>query len=183
MTGEAVLEFDVIVMEILLIAICVCLGSLALGSWLFAPWLPTRGRDLERIGKVLALTPTDVVYDLGGGDGRGGFYLAKQFKVRAYGVEVGIPLILWCWVRKWLTRASGTTFLWKNFFKVDVSDATVVYLFGLPRTLNEKMEAKLRRELKPGARVVSYTFSFKGLTPERVDKPNEDEVSIYVYRF
>ncbi len=170
-------------MEILLIVICICLASLALGSWLFAPWLPTRGRDLERVGRVLALTPADVVYDLGCGDGRVVFYLAKHFKARACGVELGIPLIFWCWARQWLTRATGTSFLWKNFFKVDVSAATVVYLFGLPRTLAEKMETKLRRELKSGARVVSYAFSFKGLTPERVDKPTPDDVSIFVYRF
>lgn len=166
----------------LMLIVCGSVVSLALGAWWFAPWVPTRQRDLERIGNLLSLAPADVVYDLGCGDGRVLFYLSKRFKVRAVGVEIGIPLIIWCWVKKLWLRADRTTFLWKNFFTVDVSEASVVYLFGLPVNLADKMAAKLKRELKPGARVVSYVFTFKGLTPERVDKPTPNDLSIYIYR-
>ena len=42
-------------------------------------------------------------------------------------------------------------------FDVDVEDATVVFAYLLPKG-NAKLGAKLLRELKPGARVVTYIF-------------------------
>ncbi len=170
-------------MLVLFVVTGVLLGSLAVGAWLFAPWLPTRQRDLDRIGAGLQLTPADVVYDLGCGDGRVVFYLARRFGAETHGVELGIPLFAWCMIKKIVTSAKRASFHYRNFFSVDVSRATVVYLFGQPGTLGQKMVAKLRSELKPGTRVVSYSFPLTGVTPERIDKPSSEELSIYFYRF
>jgi hypothetical protein len=42
-------------------------------------------------------------------------------------------------------------------FEADIRAATVVTLFLLPR-LNQQLIPKLRRELRPGTRVVSHQF-------------------------
>ena len=49
-----------------------------------------------------------------------------------------------------------------DFFKHDLSQADVVNCYLLQST-NEKLEAKLLRELKPGTRVVSYSFTFPNM--------------------
>lgn len=49
-----------------------------------------------------------------------------------------------------------------------------------------KLESKLQRELKPGARVVSYAFKLPNLAPEKIietDDKNRELNKIFVYRF
>ncbi len=48
-------------------------------------------------------------------------------------------------------------FLTQDLFETDISQATVVTLFLLPR-INQDLIPKLRRELKPGTRIVSHQF-------------------------
>ena len=53
-----------------------------------------------------------------------------------------------------------------DLFEADLSDATVVTLFLSP-TVNRRLEAKLRRELKPGARIVSRQFDMGSWLPDK----------------
>ena len=49
---------------------------------------------------------------------------------------------------------------------MDVSKADVVTLY-LSASINASLEAKLRRELKPGARIVSHQFPIGRWMPDR----------------
>jgi hypothetical protein len=40
---------------------------------------------------------------------------------------------------------------------------------------------KLQKEIKPGARVISYAFEIPGWDPIIVDKPAKDKIAIFVY--
>jgi len=91
------------------------------------------------------------------------------------------PVYFYCEIRKILKRAENVSFRFGDFFHQDISEADVVYFFGTPAGITEKLKDKLKKELKPGARVVSYTFPVKGWSPAEVNKPNEEEVAIYVY--
>src|SRR3989338_11069432 len=79
-----------------LLFIIVCGFSIIFSVLSFAPWVPARGRDLKRIFKLAALKPGQIFYDLGCGDGKAVFYAAKNFRVRAIGVEFSFPLYLLC---------------------------------------------------------------------------------------
>jgi hypothetical protein len=48
-------------------------------------------------------------------------------------------------------------FLTQDLFETDISQATVVTLFLLPR-INQDLIPKLKRELRPGTRIVSHQF-------------------------
>jgi len=48
-------------------------------------------------------------------------------------------------------------FLTQDLFEADISQATVVTLFLLPR-VNQELMPKLMRELRPGTRIVSHQF-------------------------
>ncbi len=69
----------------------------------------------------------------------------------------------------------------KDFFSVPLSSFDVVVCFLTPGPMR-RLRTKLEHELKPGTRVVSYVFPITGWEPERVDKPNDKELSIFVYR-
>ena len=64
--------------------------------------------------------------------------------------------------------ADKVRFVRSDFFKTDLSEASVVTLFLSPN-INARLQPKLRRELKPGARIVSHRFP---MPPEW--KPDRD---------
>ena len=70
-----------------------------------------------------------------------------------------------------------------DMFEVDISEATVVYIY-MYASINEKLAEKLERELREGARVVTLDFPIPPWTPIRIRR-FEDEAgrkrSIYLY--
>lgn len=148
-----------------------------------APWVPSKKKDLERIFKVARLKPGEVFYDLGCGDGRLVFLANQKFQAKAIGVETSLFLILFCKIRRIFHPNKDIVFKYKSMFKEDLSRADVVYTYLLPKTLEKKLKDKFKKELKPGARVISYVFAIKGLEPKAVDKPEQKSSAIYLYQF
>jgi cyclopropane fatty-acyl-phospholipid synthase-like methyltransferase len=121
-------------------------------------YVPTLDPVVYLMLQTAAVTSSDVVYDLGSGDGRIVIAAAKKYGARGVGVELDPDLI------KQATKnaqkagvADKVTFIRGDLFKADLSDATVVTLF-LSQSINQRIEPKLKRELKPGTRVVSHRF-------------------------
>jgi predicted RNA methylase len=111
--------------------------------------------------------PGDVVYDLGCGDGRVIITAARRFGAQAVGIEVDPLRYLWCQLLITVLRLrKRVTVIFGDFFKQDLSDADVVTCYLLQDT-NQKLVVKLLRELRPGARVVSNTFTFVGVEAVR----------------
>ena len=105
------------------------------------------------------VTPADVVYDLGSGDGRIPIAAAKLFGARGVGVEIDPALVRWSEdnARKAGVEAS-VRFVTGDLFQADIREATVVTLFLLPG-INIDLIPKLRAQLRPGARIVSHHFA------------------------
>ena len=57
------------------------------------------------------------------------------------------------------------SFIEGDLFTADISPATVVTLY-LSLTVNMRLEAKLKRELRPGARIVSHRFPIGSWKPD-----------------
>ncbi len=157
-------------------------ASMIFANFSLAPWVPTRGRDLQRVFSLIKTSPQDVFYDLGCGNGATVFYANKNFNMRAVGVELSLPLYLFCVLKKIILGAKNVKIIWGNLFKLDLSGATIVYLFGTKNTTNQKLTNKLLKELSPGSRVISYAFPLSGLKPARIDKPTPKDLSIYIYK-
>lgn len=121
-------------------------------------FVPTPQAVVDAMLEVAAVKPTDVVYDLGSGDGRIVITAAKKYGARGVGVEIDPVLVRQATANAAQAGvADRVTFLNQNVFATDVSSATVVTLYLL-QSLNEKLRPKLVRELKPGARIVSHVF-------------------------
>ncbi len=164
------------------IALSLVMLSISMGAISLAPFVPTRKRDLPRIFSLAKLRPGEIFYDLGCGNGRVVFGAGK-IGAKAIGVEVALPAYLYCRLAQLVRRANNISFSFGDLYKKNISEADAVYLFGMPAAIGaERLKNKLTQELKPGVRVISYVFPIKGWQAEETDKPNENEVAIYLYK-
>jgi len=137
-------------------------------------YVPTPAPVVDAMLELAQVTRTDVVYDLGSGDGRIVIAAAQKYGARGVGFEIDPAL-----VKKARENAaaagvaSQVRFVTQDLFTADLSRASVVTLYLL-QSINERLRPKLVRQLKPGTRIVSHVFNMgpewppeKTLTVER----------------
>ena len=131
------------------------------------PYVPTTEPAVQAMLKLAGVKKTDVVYDLGCGDGRIVIAAAKNYGARGVGIDINPVRIA---EAKENARKAGVEklvrFEEKDLFQADIHEATVVTLFLLP-TVNMKLRPKLLQDLKPGTRVVSNTFDMGDWKPDK----------------
>lgn len=147
-------------------------------------FIPTPPHVVEVILQLANLTPQDVVYDLGCGDGRILIRAAQQFGVRGVGIDIDRDRIQ---AATQQADQAGVAHLLQfhqqDLYETDFHEATVVMLYLLPH-LNLKLRPTLLAQLQPGDRVLSHDFDMGDWFPDtRVEIPIEaDEIAI-VYRW
>jgi SAM-dependent methyltransferase len=134
-----------------------------------APYVPTPQEVVDRMLQLGGVSKADVVYDLGCGDGRIPITAAKRFGARGVGVDIDPQRIAEANAN---AKKEGVThlvtFRLQDAMTTDVSDATVVTLYLLSAS-NLKLRPLLTKQLKPGARIVSHSFSMGDWQPDKVD--------------
>ncbi|HEV7473923.1 MAG TPA: class I SAM-dependent methyltransferase [Pyrinomonadaceae bacterium] len=109
----------------------------------------------------------DVLYDLGSGDGRIPIAAARQYGIRAVGIEIDPKLIT---EAEENARKEGVSelvrFRNEDMFRIDVREATIVTLY-LSEKLNVLLRPKLLSELRPGSRILSHDFRMGDWKPEQ----------------
>jgi SAM-dependent methyltransferase len=129
--------------------------------------------------RLARVTPADVVYDLGSGDGRVLVVAAQKFGARGVGVEIDPRLVE---LSRAIVRDSAVadrvTIREGDLFTAEISAATVVTLY-LSRSINRELEPKLKRELRPGTRIVSHQFPIGTWTPDETVR--FDNVDLYLW--
>lgn len=153
------------------------------------PFLSSPGMVLKEIEKALEIKDDSIVYDLGCGDGRVLFYLSRSNKKAKYiGIENNpFPLFLVKIMSIFKNNKDIDVKIVNNdFFKQDISEATHVFLYLLPKKM-DKLLPKFEKELKPGTRIVSLSFPFMDKTPTKTIDLKRGKYklgrNIYVYQF
>ena len=130
-------------------------------------FVPTPDEVVEAMLRLAEVGATDVVYDLGSGDGRIPITAARRFGARGVGIDLDPELVAQA------TRsaqeagvADRVRFVEGDIFESDISPATVVTLYLLT-SINERLRPKLQKELRPGTRIVSHQFRMGDWDPER----------------
>lgn len=174
---------------IIAVIVFVVLGSMAYAGYRGAPWVPTKKKDLDRLINLAGIKDGESVYELGSGDGRILFEIAKRFKVSATGVEISLMPYVFSKIKSWLMntiivhKMKGKVLIkYRDLFQQNLNDADLVICFLMPKSIKE-LEAKFSKELKKGARVISYVFPLKTFTPSAVSKPDKSSIAIYLYQF
>jgi SAM-dependent methyltransferase len=130
-------------------------------------WVPTPQSLVERMLDMAKITPKDIHYDLGSGDGRTVIAAAKR-GVQSYGVEYNPEMVA---LSQRLAAREGVsgkaTFIHGDIFQTDFSKATVLTLYLLP-SLNEKLRPTILK-MKPGTRVVSHAFTMGDWQADQTD--------------
>ncbi|MBI4434116.1 class I SAM-dependent methyltransferase [Candidatus Uhrbacteria bacterium] len=163
--------------DILLLLAVIVVGTLAWGGIRGAPWVPTHRGDVPRILALAAPTPGARVADLGCGTG-GVLQAFARVGCRVTGWELALVPWLIAWIR--LRRFPGSRAVWGDFWHNNFREFDIVYLFLFPKAY-ARLEEQLRRELRPGARVLTAAWPLPGWTPERVDRAS-GRITIYLYR-
>jgi 16S rRNA A1518/A1519 N6-dimethyltransferase RsmA/KsgA/DIM1 with predicted DNA glycosylase/AP lyase activity len=140
---------------------------------------PTRHNIADAMLLLARIQKTDVVYDRGSGDGRIPIIAAQKYGAKGVGIEIEQRLVDLSWqnANEGLV-ADKVKFIVGDFFKADISEATIVTLY-LSASINCDLEAKLRTELKPGTRIVSHDFPIGKWTPDEILKV--DEATLFLW--
>jgi tRNA A58 N-methylase Trm61 len=142
-------------------------------------FVPTPQEVVDAMLKLAKVTSSDVVYDLGSGDGRIPITAAKTYGARGVGIDIDPQRIREATEN---LKAAGVgdkvKFLNQDLFTTNISEATVVTMYLLP-TLNVKVLPKLNAELKPGTRVVSHAFDIEGYPPQQTINVNGRTVYLW----
>ena len=147
------------------------------------PYVPTTEAAVQAMLKLGEVKKTDVLYDLGCGDGRIVIAAAKGLGTRGVGIDINPVRI---GEAKENAKKAGVENLVRfeenDLFEADIHEATVVTLFLLPH-INLKLRPKLLKDLKPGTRIVSNTFDMGDWKAEKeAIVPGSDEESYLSHR-
>ncbi len=144
------------------------------------PYVPTTDAAVRAMLKLGDVKKTDIVYDLGCGDGRIVIAAAKGLGARGVGIDINPVRI---GEAKENARKAGieklVRFEENDLFDADIHEATVVTIFLLPN-INLKLRPKLLHDLKPGTRVVSNTFDMGDWKPDKEVIVPDTEADAYL---
>jgi outer membrane protein assembly factor BamB len=139
-----------------------------------AIYVPTPGDVVARMLEMAGVKKTDLVVDLGSGDGRIVIAAARTYGSRSIGYEIDTRLVE-------LSRRNVASekldalarIAHEDIFSLDFSEADVVAVY-LPAPLLERLLPQFRT-LKPGARIVSHQFAIPGVPPDQTFEMSSSE--------
>jgi hypothetical protein len=172
---------EIAILIIIFFFIALFFSLVIFSSRSFAPWVPTSKKDLEKIFDIVEIRSEDVFYDLGSGDGRVVSFVNKHFRIRSVGIERSIFLYLFCKIRYYFKRKNGLIFKHTDLFKEDLSKSDIIFIYGTPIRIREKLLEKIKINVKKGTRIISYRFSLGGFIPENIIRSSVDGLPIYLY--
>jgi SAM-dependent methyltransferase len=144
------------------------------------PFIPTTETAVKAMLELADVKSSDIVYDLGCGDGRIVIAAAKRYGARGVGIDIDPALVR---LAKKNAREAGVEnrveFREQDLFQSNFRQATVVTLFLLP-AINKRLLPQLEA-LKPGTRIVSNTFEIGDWKPVREIVVKDDPADDYYF--
>jgi predicted RNA methylase len=142
----------------------------------WSPWWRTTPKRARIECRLAQVKKGDVIYDLGSGEGTALIIAAKEFGATGVGIEIDLFRALFSKMKVSLSGVSNKIEIRRdNFWDQDISKATVVFMYLIPKTLI-KLRPKFLKELQPGTRVVTFVY--------RMDLPliaQDEKAELYVY--
>jgi predicted RNA methylase len=142
----------------------------------WSPWwrtTPERARIECNLAKV---KKGDIIYDLGSGEGTALIIAAKEYGARGIGIEIDPFRAFFSKINVRLSGVSDMVEIRRdNFWNQDISEASVIFMYLIPKTL-VKLRPRFLKELKPGTRLVTFVY--------KMDLPlisKDEKTELYCY--
>jgi ribosomal protein L11 methylase PrmA len=146
----------------------------------FIGWVPTSVYDVDGFFDLAPVSASDVVYDLGSGDGRLLFTAIEKGAGKAVGIDLDAALVQ---SANEAAREKGirdkVTFLEGDVLNADLKNATLVLVYLYP-TASAALKPKFEAELKPGTRVVMESFYIHGWKEKKTIERGGKSFFLYV---
>ena len=128
-------------------------------------WVPTPDEVVDRMLRMAQVTPNDLVFDLGAGDGKIAVAAAKKFGARSVGIEYNPEMARFAQGNVEKAGVAGKARIVNgDIFATDFTQATVITMYLLP-ALNLKLRPQIL-SMRPGTRVVSHSFTMDDWEPD-----------------
>lgn len=147
------------------------------------PFVATPKEVLNQIIEYLPITSDTILYDLGCGQGRLLFAVEKLSPKKLVGFELSPLHVLYARTKATL-KNSKVQFIRKNFFKADISEANLIYLFLVPAMVKKSWE-KIRVDCAPGTMVATLADTIPNTEPTAIVplfRRGETFSNLYLYR-
>lgn len=139
-----------------------------------APYYPTSAKTIKTAIRELKKHKVKHIVELGAGDGRVAFALAREgYEVTA--IEFNPILVLIMRVRKWFGRYKKVHIIRQDFLKLNYEEYDGAFIYLYPKVMDQ-LAKKLTQEMPKNAVFIANTFMFHDKKPVAVS-----ENKIYVY--
>jgi hypothetical protein len=175
--------------DFLLLAICLPFAliyfwpSSLKAAFKWSPYSPTGKNIIRKALKAVGLRPGETMYDLGAGDCRSLVIAEKEFRAEAIGVEYAFPFYLLGRLNLVVSGVKMAKVLNQDLFKTDISSADVLFLYLTSKVYNQEFKSKLEKELKKGARVISFSTPLGFWQPSKIIPLEEEDNKINLYLY
>ena len=152
----------------LIISLGILLGCLISLSWFAgtdAPYVPTKMDQIRKILRLAGVKKGKKFYELGSGDGRV-VIAASKLNADSFGIEQSLLRVIYSRIKTRQKNIKKAHFYHGNIFARSYIDADIAYIYLLHKGVN-KLEEKLKRELKKSAVVITQTYHFPYWKPFR----------------
>lgn len=152
---------EIIVDFIFLLLVLGMIVLLAYGVYSFhtgAPFVPTSRKRVAIMISLANPKPGEKILDLGSGDGRI-VLTASQTGAECLGIEINPALYHWSKLKAFLKRSKNVSFKRSNFWNYNLEEIDVMFIYFI-NTKMERLAEKIKKEMKPGSRIISHGFVF-----------------------
>ncbi len=144
----------------------------------YISWIPTQTENIDVFFELCPISSSDIVYDLGSGDGRLLFAASEKGAAKCVGIDIDQRMVE---ISKETAREKGMdrklTFIEADITDVELSQASVIFCY-VHSTASTALKPKFEKELKPGTRIVMESFPIIGWKP---DKVIDDSGTVFYY--
>lgn len=145
----------------------------------FIEWIPTQEQFINSFFQICPVSTSDVVYDLGSGDGRLLFAALGKGAAKCIGIDIDPDRVK---VARKEARHLGVNnkvkFILADVMDVNLSKATVIFCY-LCSTASTALKPKFEKELKPSTRIVMESFPIHGWKPIKENVTNGRDFYFY----
>lgn len=137
--GDYTVELYLII-SCFLVLIFIFVAWIMWTSFIGAGFEPTSKELVKKMLNMAEVDSSDVVYDLGSGDGRIVMEAVRSYGARSVGIEADPIRVVWSRMFIYIKRISGRSKIkWANIFNEDVGEASLLHFsWDTRQTKNSK---------------------------------------------